>query len=81
MNPGTKTMFLRIFAGLLFAIVLIWLMNLLENVTIILTVAFFLAYIMNPAVNRMERGGVSRSVASVRVQLEMSPLVALGTVQ
>jgi len=69
LNPGTKTMFLRIFAGLLFAIVLIWLMNLLENVTIILTVAFFLAYIMNPAVNRMERGGVSRSVASLALLL------------
>ncbi len=40
-------------------------MKTLENVTIILMVAFFLAYILNPAVNRLESWGLQRSLASL----------------
>ncbi|MBI5251697.1 MAG: AI-2E family transporter [Desulfomonile tiedjei] len=65
MKPQTRTTLLRIAAGLVFAIFLLWLMSMVENVTVILMVAFFLAYILNPAVNRLESWGLTRSVASL----------------
>lgn len=65
MRPQTKTTLVRISAGLVFAIFLVWLMNLLQNVTVILMVSFFLAYILNPAVNRLESWGLGRSASSL----------------
>jgi len=63
MTPRTRRTLIRIGAGLGFFLVLIWLMSALSSVTTMLMVAFFLAYILDPVVRRLESLGVPRSLA------------------
>jgi predicted PurR-regulated permease PerM len=64
MTPGTRRTLIRVTAGLAFVLVLIWLMAALESVTTVVMVAFFLAYVLNPATGRLESWGLSRPVAA-----------------
>ena len=48
MTPNTTKTLVRLGAGLIFIVFLIWMMSALESVTTILLVAFFMAYILNP---------------------------------
>ncbi|MGC8605414.1 MAG: AI-2E family transporter, partial [Desulfomonilaceae bacterium] len=59
----TKTI-VRIGAGIIFMIFLVWMMSALESVTTLLLVAFFMAYILNPLTTILESKGFKRSIAS-----------------
>jgi len=63
MTPRTRKTLIRIGAGLGFFLVLIWLMSALSFVTTMLMAAFFLAYILDPVVRRLESLGLPRSLA------------------
>jgi len=69
MTPQTKKTFIRLGAGIAFFVVLIWFMQAMEEVTTIIMVAFFLAYILNPAVNKLDSWGLARPVASMIILL------------
>ncbi len=65
MKPDTVKTLVRLGAGVIFLVFLIWMMRALESVTTILLIAFFMAYTLNPLVTRMEKWGASRSTASL----------------
>jgi predicted PurR-regulated permease PerM len=67
MTPQAKRQLVRVGAGVLFFAVLIWLMQALEVVTTIIMVAFVLAYILAPAVRRLNSWGIGRTVASLLI--------------
>ena len=62
-SEGQRTL-IRLGAGAAFFIVLIWLMSALRSVTTIVMVAFFLAYILNPLVERLTSWGLGRPLAA-----------------
>ena len=64
MNPKTQRTLIRIGAGVAFFTVLLWLMKALESVTTVILVALFIAYILNPAVERLSTWRLGRSLAS-----------------
>ncbi|MGB6067456.1 MAG: AI-2E family transporter [Desulfomonilaceae bacterium] len=59
-----KRNLIRIGAGLSFFIIMIWLISALESITTVLLVAFFLAYILDPLVERLTSWGLGRSSAA-----------------
>ena len=61
-TEGKRTL-IRLGAGLTFFMIMIWLMSALQSVTTIVMVAFFLAYILNPLVERLTSWGLGRSLA------------------
>ncbi len=61
-SDGKRTL-IRLGAVVAFFIVLIWLMRALQSVTTIVMVAFFLAYILNPLVERLTSWGLGRPLA------------------
>lgn len=61
---ATKT-FVRMGAGLAFAVLMIWLMKALESVTTILMVSFLMAYILNPLVIFLGLFRINRPLASL----------------
>ena len=63
MTSEAKRTLIRLGAGVAFFIVLIWLMSALQSVTTIVMVAFFLAYILNPLVERLTSWGLGRPLA------------------
>lgn len=63
MTAEAKRTLIRLGAGAAFFIVLIWLMSALESVTTVVMVAFFLAYILNPIVERLTSWGLGRPLA------------------
>lgn len=63
MTSEAKRTFIRLGAGVAFFMVLIWLMSALQSVTTIVMVAFFLAYILNPFVERLTAWGLGRPLA------------------
>ncbi|MFH0960841.1 MAG: AI-2E family transporter [Pseudomonadota bacterium] len=65
MNPATVKTLVRLGAGLVFFVLLIWMMSALESVTTTLLISFFMAYSLNPLVSAMERLGLGRSTASL----------------
>ncbi len=65
MEPHFKRTLVRIGAGLALVLVLVWLMRVLPSVTTLMMISFFLAYILNPPVNRLHALGVSRSAAAI----------------
>lgn len=67
MTPKTRRTLIRSGAGLLFILILVWLMMALESVTTIVMVAFLLAYLLNPLTQRLQSWRISRSVASFLV--------------
>jgi len=69
MTSQTRTTLIRIGAAAAFVVVMVWLMVALRSVTSTLLVAFFLAYILNPLVERLTRWGLSRSTAAFLVLL------------
>ncbi len=64
MTPNTTKTLVRLGAGLIFIVFLIWMMSALESITTILLVAFFMAYILNPVATVLESKGLGRSMAS-----------------
>ena len=69
MTPEGKRTLIRLGAGAAFFVVLIWLMRALESVTIVVMVAFFLAYILNPIVERLTSLGLGRPLAAAIILL------------
>ncbi len=67
MTPKTKRTLVRAGAGLSLILFLIWLMHGLASVTAMLMVAFVMAYILNPVVQRLGSLGLGRSVAAFLV--------------
>jgi predicted PurR-regulated permease PerM len=63
MTPTTRTTLIRLGAGFGFLFVLVWLMIALSSVTAMLMAGFFLAYIFDPVVRRLESLGLPRSIA------------------
>jgi len=61
---GRRTL-IRLAAVAAFVFVLVWLMSALESVTTMVMVAFFLAYLLDPAANRLEKWRVPRSIGSL----------------
>ena len=61
-SEGKRTL-IRLGAVAAFIIVLIWLMRALQSVTTVVMVAFFLAYILNPFVERLTAWGLGRPLA------------------
>ncbi|MFC1835749.1 AI-2E family transporter [Thermodesulfobacteriota bacterium] len=74
MNPETRRTLIRSAAALVFLILTVWLMILLNSITTMLMVAFFLAYILDPLVDRLEARKIPRFAASLGILL----LVVLG---
>jgi predicted PurR-regulated permease PerM len=64
-TPQTKRTLIRLGAGLGFFFVLLLLIQAFSTVTTLLLTAFFLAYILNPAVIQLTRLGIGRSLASL----------------
>lgn len=64
MTPQAKRQLVRVGAGVVFLAILVWLMQALEVVTTIVMVAFVLAYILAPAVRRLNAWGIGRTTAS-----------------
>ncbi len=60
---GKRTL-IRVGAGLTFITIIIWLMSALESITTVLMVALFLAYILDPLVERLTSWGLGRSLAA-----------------
>ena len=79
MTPTTSKTFVRIGAGLIFLMLLFWLISALESVSTMILVSFFLAYILNPLVTGLENRGIGRSAASLFVLLLVLAIV-LGLV-
>ena len=69
MTPGTRRTLIRVAAVVGFALALVWLMSALESLTTTIMVAFFLAYILNPAVNRLEQWKIPRGVSALGLLL------------
>ncbi|MFH1116595.1 MAG: AI-2E family transporter [Pseudomonadota bacterium] len=69
MPPSTRTTLIRIVAALAFTAVLVWLMVALESVTTMVMVGFFLAYILNPVTNYLQRWRIPRPLAAFLVVL------------
>jgi len=69
MTPQTQRSLVRVAAGLIFLAVLTWLLMALESVTTMVMVAFFLAYILNPLVERLDRMGMGRPFAAMIILL------------
>ena len=69
MSPQSRKTLIRIVAATIFIVILIWFMMALESITTLVLVAFFLAYILDPFVNRLCDHGLSRSVASILILL------------
>ncbi|MBI4965719.1 MAG: AI-2E family transporter [Desulfomonile tiedjei] len=64
MTSKNRRTLIRIGAGVVFFAILLWLMKALESVTTVILVAFFLAYILNPVVERLAAWGLGRSLAA-----------------
>jgi len=69
MTPQMKRSIIRFSAGLVFLVVVTWLLLALETVTTMVMVAFFLAYILNPLVERLDRMGMGRPLAAMVILL------------
>lgn len=69
MTPKTQRTLVRLGAGVVFFAILLWLMKALESVTTVILVALFIAYILNPAVERLTAWGLSRSLAAFIILL------------
>lgn len=69
MSPQTRKTLIRLAAATVFTLVLVWFMMALESITTLILVAFFLAYILDPFVNRLCERGLSRSVSAFLILL------------
>lgn len=77
MTAGARRTLIRLAAALAFVLLLVWLMSALESVTTMLMVAFFLAYLLNPAADRLERWRVPRPIGSLLLIVVMLLAVVL----
>jgi len=64
MDPKLRRTVVRITAGIAVGAILIWLMMWLESVTTMLMVAFIFAYLLDPAVQRLDSWGLRRPLSS-----------------
>jgi len=69
MTPQSKRTLTRCAAGLAFLVGVTWLLLALESITTMVLVAFFLAYILNPLVERLDKMGLGRPVAALIILL------------
>ena len=76
MTPKLKRTLIRTGAGAAFAVLLIWLMWGLQSVTTMTMVALFLAYLLNPIVQRLDARGVPRAAAAFLILLVGLALMA-----
>jgi predicted PurR-regulated permease PerM len=65
MDPKLRRTLIRASAGLALGVSLIWLMVWLESVTTMLMVAFIFAYLLDPAVQRLDSWGLRRSLSAL----------------
>jgi predicted PurR-regulated permease PerM len=78
MTPQTRRTLIRVAAGLAFLTAMTWLLLALESVTTMVMVAFFLAYILNPLVERLDKLGMGRPLAALIILfMGLSLFVAL----
>ena len=64
MTPKTKRTLVRAGAGLALVLILLWLMHGLASVTSMVMIAFVMAYILNPPVQRLTTFGLARSTSA-----------------
>lgn len=69
MTPAVKRTLIRVGACLGFVIVLIWLMRALESVTSMILISFFIAYLLDPAADKLESWGIRRSLSAMSILL------------
>ncbi len=65
MDPKLRRTVIRTSAGLAAVVILIWLMMWLESVTTMLMVAFIFAYLLDPAVQRLDSWGLRRPLSAL----------------
>jgi predicted PurR-regulated permease PerM len=65
MDPKLRRTVIRTSAGLAAGAILIWLMMWLESVTTMLMVAFIFAYLLDPAVQRLDSWGLRRPLSAL----------------
>jgi len=68
-SPQSGKTLIRIAAAAIFLLIVIWFMKALESITTLVLVAFFLAYILDPLVNRLCHRGLSRGVSALLILL------------
>ena len=68
-NQNTKRRLIRIGAALAAALVILWLLKQVESVTVLVLVSFFVAYLLDPGVDRLAAWKLPRSVAAFLILL------------
>lgn len=77
MNQATRRYLLRIGAAVAAALIILWLLKQVEAVTVLVLLSFFVAYLLDPAVDRLTAWKLPRSVAAFLVLLVALLFVAL----
>ncbi len=77
MDQATERRLLRIGAALVAGLVILWLLKQIESVAILVLISFFLAYLLDPVVDRLAAWKLPRSVAAFLVLLAALLFVAL----
>jgi predicted PurR-regulated permease PerM len=77
MTPAAKQTLIRIGAASGLVTFLIWLMMALESLTTMVLVSFFIAYILDPWVDRLELWKIPRSVASFLALLGVTAIAVM----
>jgi predicted PurR-regulated permease PerM len=77
MEPHFKRTLVRIGAGSALALILVWLMTALPSVTTLMMMSFFLAYIFNPPLNRLQSLGMGRSMAALVILFTVATVLSL----
>jgi predicted PurR-regulated permease PerM len=75
MTDAARRTLIRVGAGISFFLVLIWLMRALESVTTMVMVAFFIAYILDPVVIRLESHGIRRQISVLLILFSVLSIV------
>jgi predicted PurR-regulated permease PerM len=76
-NQATERRVFRIGAAVAAALVILWLLKQVESVAILVLVAFFFAYLLDPVVDRLAAWKLPRSLAAILVLLVALLFVAL----
>ncbi len=77
MDQATERRLIRIGAALAVAVIILWLLKQIESVAILLLISFFLAYLLDPIVDRLAAWKLPRSVAAFVVLLAALLFMAL----
>ncbi len=77
MDQSLKRTLIRVGAAIVAAAIILWLMKLVETVTIIVLISFFFAYLLDPLVDRLASWRIPRSVAAFSVLMAALLFVVL----